>query len=66
MSAAPRQRRPSSEEFFGADAARKWHEAFDALRRFAQADGCPLGADIFAWFCERSAAFQDAPTRPVN
>lgn len=66
MSDAPRQRRPSSGEFFGEEAARRWHEAFDALRRFAQADGCPLGSDIIVWFRERSGAFQDAPTRPVN
>lgn len=50
----------SSEEFFGADAAKLWNEAFIALHRFAKADACPLGTDVVAWFRDRTTAFHKA------
>jgi hypothetical protein len=50
----------------GAEAAKAWNAALEALHVYARASDCPLGHDVAVWFRERQHAYQEAMSDAIR
>lgn len=56
----PETRKAIQEQSLGGpEAVQRWHSAMEAIHRYAQASGCPLGADTVKWFTDKTAFYSD-------
>lgn len=42
----------------GSVAAKDWGDALNAIHKYAQASGCPVGADVIKWFAAQTVRYQ--------